>query len=57
MRARLASRIEPASDGAIEYLRLGWTQAGFLSFAYRLAHFGLPRSALIGGLSLVFFLG
>ena len=54
MRASLASRIEPASAGANVYSRLGWLQAGFSSFAYRLAHLRLPRFAVLGALSVVF---
>ena len=56
MRADPASRIEPVSVGAIEYLRLRWRQAGFLSFAYQLAHLRLPRPTIIGSLSVLFFL-
>jgi hypothetical protein len=56
MRAGSASRIEVVRVGAAEYLRLGWLQAGLLSFAYRLAHLRASRPAVIGGLTLVFFL-
>jgi hypothetical protein len=54
MRAGLASRIEPTFNGAIESSRLGWRQAGFSSFAYRLAHLCAPRSIVVASLSLAF---
>jgi hypothetical protein len=54
MRAGSASRIEPTFSGAIEYPRLGWRQAGFVSFAYRLAHLCAPRSIVIASLALAF---
>ena len=56
MRAGSASRIEPVSVGAFAYPRLGWRQAGFVSFAYRLAHLSAARPIVVGGLALVFFL-
>jgi hypothetical protein len=55
MRAGSASRNEPVFVGAVEYLRLRWQQAGFVSFAYRLAHLRASRPAVIGSLSLLFF--
>jgi hypothetical protein len=54
MRAGSASRIEPVSVGVFAYSRLGWPQAGFVSFAYRLAHLAAPRLLVIGGLALAF---
>ena len=54
MRARVASRIEPGSVGVFEYRRLRLRQAGFLSFAYRLAHLSVWRPAIVGALSLAF---
>lgn len=56
MSAGPASRIEPRFSGAIEYMRLGWLQAGFSSSAYRLAHLCAPRTAVIGALAALFFL-
>ena len=56
MRAGPASRIDPVSASAIEYLRLGWQQAGFGSSAYRLAHLRASRPAVLGVLVLMFFL-
>lgn len=56
MRAGPASRIETVSVGAFEYHLLGWRQAGFVSFAYRLAHLHAPRAVLIGAVSLLFIL-
>jgi hypothetical protein len=56
MRANSASRIDAVSPGAIEYLGLGWLQAGFVSSAYRLAHLRSNRSLVLFGLSFVFFL-
>jgi len=55
MRAAEASRNEPVVAGVLQFLRLGWLQAGFSSFAYRLAHLHAPRAAAIGVLSVVFF--
>ena len=54
MRAGSASRIEPGSVGAFAYPRLGWRQAGFVSFAYRLAHLSVARPLAFAGLFLVF---
>jgi hypothetical protein len=56
MRAGLASRIEPGSNGVLEYSRTGWLQAGFSSFAYRLAHLRCSRGAMVGVLSIAFLL-
>jgi hypothetical protein len=56
MRAGPVLRFEPVSVGAFEYLLLGWRQAGFVSFAYRLAHLRASRPTLIGALFLMFFL-
>jgi hypothetical protein len=44
------------SATAFEFLRLGWLQAGFVSSAYRLAHFRAARPAIIGTLSVLFIL-
>jgi len=54
MRAAEASRIEPGSVRVAQFMRLGWLQAGFSSFAYRLAHLHAPRAAVIGALSIAF---
>jgi len=56
MRASLASRTEPLSAVVNEYSHLGWLQAGFSSFAYRLAHLRGPRFALLGVMSVLFLL-
>ncbi|MEO8758033.1 MAG: hypothetical protein ABI398_09835 [Devosia sp.] len=56
MRAGPALRIEAEFIGAFESSRLGWLQAGFGSFAYRLAHLRASRPTVIGALSLLFFL-
>jgi hypothetical protein len=56
MRAGPVSRFEPVSVGAFEYLFLGWRQAGFLSFAYRLAHLCAPRTLIIGAVAALFIL-
>jgi len=56
MRAGPAMRIEPFVAGAFRRLRLGWPQAGFSSFAYRLAHLRASPPAVLGMLSVVFFL-
>ncbi len=57
MRAGSASRIEPVSVVARKSLRLGWLQAGFSSFAYRLAHLRIARPAVLGGLVVFFLIG
>jgi len=54
MRTVPVSRFEPRSDGAAESSHRGWLQAGFSSFAYRLAHFRLSRSACVSVLALMF---
>jgi hypothetical protein len=33
-----------------------WLQAGFKSFAYRLAHLALPRPAIIAAVAALFYL-
>lgn len=33
-----------------------WKQAGLSSLAYRLAHFSLPRPAIMAGIGLAFYL-
>jgi hypothetical protein len=55
MRAGPASRIDVVSASALESLYSGWLQAGFGSFAYRLAHLRIFRPALLGWLSVLFF--
>jgi hypothetical protein len=37
-------------------LSTGWLQAGFSSFAYRLAHLTVPRGVAIFGAGLMFYL-
>ncbi len=51
------------SGGSVAYLATGdqhgtiwWLQAGLTGIAYRLAHLSVPRPAVIGVLSLGFFL-
>lgn len=52
------------SDRRVAYLSIGknarqpleWQQAGFSSFAYRLAHLFVPRSALMAGVAFAFYL-
>jgi hypothetical protein len=56
MRAGLASRIEPRLVGGFEYWRLGWLQAGFSSFAYRLAHLRASRFLVLTSLSVAFLI-
>lgn len=47
-------------DPGIAYGPVGpkfkWLQAGLSSFAYRLAHFSLPRPVLIAGMAIAFSL-
>lgn len=33
-----------------------WLQAGFKSFAYRLAHLALPRPAIVAAVAVLFYL-
>jgi hypothetical protein len=56
MRASQASRIEPVSARAFELPLLGWLQAGFGSFAYRLAHLRAHRPAVLGTLAVIFYI-
>jgi len=56
MRAGHGLRIEPSARHAFELSNLGWLQAGFGSFAYRLAHLRLPRPGVMGVLVVVFLL-
>jgi len=56
MRAGSASRIEPNPFGGFTSLRIGWLQAGFGSFAYRLAHLRASRTVILSCLSIVFFI-
>ena len=56
MRVSQRLRFEPSSARAFEYSGLGWMQAGFGSFAYRLAHLHVPRATLVSALAMVFFL-
>jgi len=56
MRALEASRTGPVLASNSQSLRSGWMQAGFSSFAYRLAHLRAPRLAVVSVLSVVFLL-
>jgi len=56
MRAVEATRTGPMLASHSQSLRSGWRQAGFSSFAYRLAHLRAPRLAVVSVLSLVFLL-
>ena len=56
MRSSDGLRIEPSARHAFELSNLGWLQAGFGSFAYRLAHLRLPRPGMISVLVVVFLL-
>ncbi len=55
MRAAQALRIEAEARRALEYPRLGWSQAGLKSFAYRLAHLRAPRFPVVGSLIVLFY--
>jgi len=55
MRAGHGLRIEPSAGRIYEYSGLGWLQAGFGSFAYRLAHLHAPRATLVSALAMLFF--
>jgi len=56
MRAGHGLRIEPSGGRIYEYSGLGWLQAGFSSFAYRLAHLSVPRLTVVSAMALLFFL-
>jgi hypothetical protein len=56
MRAASGSRVSVPLAPATGLSRSGWLQAGFCSFAYRLAHLALPRPASVGALALIFLL-
>ena len=56
MRVSDRLRFEPSAARAFEYSGLGWLQAGFGSFAYRLAHLRVPRFAVVGVLSVLFMI-
>ncbi|HVX73645.1 MAG: hypothetical protein ACTHKD_06970 [Devosia sp.] len=56
MRSSDGLRIEPPARHVFELSNLGWLQAGFGSFAYRLAHLRLPRPGVMGVLVVVFLL-
>ena len=56
MRVSERLRFEPLSARAFEYSGLGWLQAGFSSFAYRLAHLSVPRLTVVSAMALLFFL-
>ena len=54
MRAVRAQRVLSGQNAAFASLRFGWLQAGFGSFAYRLAHLRVSRAGALGGLTLMF---
>jgi hypothetical protein len=56
MRVSNRLRFEPSAARAFEYSGLGWLQAGFGSFAYRLAHLCVPRATLVSALAMLFFI-
>lgn len=39
-----------------DHLEDGWLQAGFNSFAYRLAHFEVTRAVLVSVLASIFYI-
>jgi len=53
-------RVVPARSLAFEFSGIArflrWLQAGFSSFAYRLAHLSLPRSFSVGAVALLLYL-
>ena len=56
MRAGHGLRIELSGGRIYEYSGLEWLQAGFSSFAYRLAHLSVPRLTVVSAMALLFFL-
>jgi len=56
MRVSDRLRFEPSAARAFEYSGLGWLQAGFCSFAYRLAHLHVARATMVSALAALFFL-
>ena len=55
MRALAGRRTELATEKAARSLSNRWLQAGFTSFAYRLAHLTLPRSLALLSISALFY--
>ena len=55
MRDGVAVRLERPSSGLQEFFRLGWRQAGFVGFAYRLAHLRAPRALVLGAIGLLLY--
>jgi len=56
MRLKSWRRPELASMADARQPSSGWPQAGYTSFAYRLAHLGLPRPISVAGLCVMFYL-
>jgi hypothetical protein len=56
MRAAVGRRTEFATTLSARSLSDRWLQAGFTSFAYRLAHLTLPRSLALLSISTLFYL-
>lgn len=56
MQSAFRSRIAYHTGTARHHSKHGWVQAGFNSFAYRLAHLCVSRSVAVIGFSLVFYL-
>jgi hypothetical protein len=56
MRASTGYRASYLSTGSETRVNARWLQAGFSSFAYRLAHLALPRSTVVSLLLVLFYL-
>lgn len=56
MRARTNDGMSNAAVNAGTVPTDGWQQAGFVSIAYRLAHFHLSRPAMLAAVSALFYL-
>lgn len=57
MQSASRSRIAYHTGTARHHSKHGWVQAGFVSFAYRLAHLCISRSAVLSVLVAVFYFG
>ena len=56
MRVGSRGSAEHASPLYVRQSSTGWRQAGFPSFAYRLAHLGLPWPITVMGMFVIFYL-
>ncbi len=55
MREQAGGRVAYQATGFSSVFATGWLQAGFFSFAYRLAHLRLSRTSVLGVMFLLFY--